>query len=107
MHRALIIGSSLFSEAVAQLLGQHRETVVAGVAATVDDALAAIPTCEPDLVIVLSDTFDLCPLLTTYPDLPILCADINADDLRIIRSQRVGARIGDLMAAIQALPTRR
>jgi len=36
----------------------------------------------------------------------ILRADLNADDLRIIRSQRVGARTEDLLAAIQALPTR-
>lgn len=107
MHKALIIGSSLFAEAVAQLLGQHREMVVVGRIPAVTEALAAIPACEPDLVIVLSDTLDLCPLLTAYPDLPILCADLNADDLRIIRSQRVGARIDDLLAAIEALPTRR
>jgi hypothetical protein len=59
------------------------------------------------LIIVLSNALDLCPLLLAYPDLPILCADLQADDLRIIRSQRVGARIDDLLAAIQALPTRR
>ena len=107
MHKALIIGDSLFGEAVAQLLGQHSAIVVACVTATVASALNEIPNCQPDLLIVLNDAFDLCPLLTDYPDLPILRADLNADDLRIIRSERVGARTVDLLAAIHALPTRR
>ena len=107
MHKALIIGDSLFGEGLAQLLGQHSEIVVACVTATVKSALAEIPKCQPDLLIVLNDACDLCPLLTDYPDLPILRADLSADDLRIIRSQRIGARIEDLLAAIQALPTRR
>ena len=107
MHKALIIGDSLFGEAVAQLLGQHSAVVVACVTATVASALAEIPNCQPDLLIVLNDAFDLCPMLTDYPDLPIVRADLSADDLRIIRSQRIGARTEDLLAAIQALPTRR
>ncbi|MCL4828876.1 MAG: hypothetical protein KJZ95_16020 [Caldilinea sp.] len=107
MHKALMIGDSLFGEAVAQLLRQHSEVVVVCVTATVASALAEIPNCQPDLLIVLNDACDLCPLLTAYPDLPILRADLNADDLRLIRSQRIGARTEDLLAAIQALPTRR
>ena len=107
MHRALIIGDSLFAEAVAQLLGQHNELVVVDVCAVIGDALVRIPTSQPDLVVVLSDAPDLCPLLTVYPDLPILRADLNADDLRIIRSQRIGARVEDMLAAIQELPIRR
>ncbi|HHY57589.1 MAG TPA: hypothetical protein GYA08_19360 [Chloroflexi bacterium] len=107
MHKALMIGDSLFGEAVAQLLRQHSEVVVVCVTATVASALAEIPNCQPDLLIVLNDACDLCPLLTAYPDLPILRADLNADDLHLIRSQRIGARTEDLLAAIQALPTRR
>jgi len=106
MHRALIIGNSLFAETVAHLLVQRGEAAIAGVAASVDDALAQIPACQPDLVIVFSDAVDLHPLLTAYPDLPILSADLDANDLRIIRSQRVGSRTADLLAVIQTLPTR-
>jgi DNA-binding NarL/FixJ family response regulator len=107
VHKVLIVGDSLFADAMAQLLGRREAVEVAGVTADVAGALAQLPTCQPDLLIVLSDALDLCPLLTAFPDLPILQADLHADSLRMIRSQPVGARTADLLAAIQALPTRR
>lgn len=111
VHMVFIVGDSLFAEAIAQLLGHTRAVKVVGAAATLDDALVLLPLQMPDLVLVLTGSeeghLDLCPLLTAYPDLPILRADLNAVDLRIISSRRVGTRTADLMAAIQSLPTRR
>jgi len=111
VHRVFIVGDSLFAETVAQLMGHHSALSVAGTAADVTGALAQLPDCQPDLIIVTSgragEEFDLCPLLTQFPDLPIVRADLNANDLRIIRSQRLEARTADLVAAIQSLPTRR
>lgn len=111
VHTVFIVGDSLFAEAIAQLLGHTRAVQVVGAAATLDDALALLPLQMPDLVLVLTGSgevhLDLCPLLAAYPDLPILRADLNAVDLRIISSRRVGTRTADLMAAIQSLPTRR
>lgn len=110
-RRVLIVGDSLFAEAMAQLLGHSDAVVVVGTAATVEDALANLPQCLPDVVIVFSsgerERLDCCSLITAYPDLPILRADLNAADLRIISSRRVGTRTVDLLAAIQSLPTRR
>jgi DNA-binding NarL/FixJ family response regulator len=111
VHRVFVVGDSLFAESVAELLGHSPALVVVGVAATVAAALAHLDDSQPDLVIVLSSGTgsgtDHGPLLSRYPDLPILRADLNVNDLRIFRSQRVEARLADLMAAIQALPTRR
>lgn len=111
VHRVFVVGDSLFAESVAELLEHSPALVVVGVAATVAAALVRLDDCQPDLVIVLSsgagNGIDLGPLLSRYPDLPILRADLNVNDVRIFRSQRVDARLADLMAAIQALPTRR
>jgi hypothetical protein len=115
VHRVFVVGDSLFAETVAELLGHSPAVAVVGVAADVNAALAQLaagpPDATPDVVIVLTSGDgrepDLYPLLAAYPDLPILRADLNANMLRLIRSERVEARAADLMAAIQALPTRR
>jgi DNA-binding NarL/FixJ family response regulator len=111
VRRVFIVGDSLFAETVAQLLGRSGALSVVGTAGDVTGALPLLAECQPDLVIVLSsgerDEFDFCPLLTGYPDLPIVCADLGANDLRIIRSQRLEARTSDLLAAIRSLPSRR
>lgn len=109
MRRVLVVGNSLFAEAIAQLLSRSEAVDVVGSAADVSAALALAPACQPDAVVVLDDddVFDLCPLLTAYPDLPILRAGLHSDGLRVIRSQRLDARPVDLLAAIQDLPPRR
>ncbi len=111
VRRVFIVGDSLFAETMAQLLGRSGALSVVGTAGDVPGALPLLAECQPDLVIVLSsgerDDLDLCPLLTDYPDLPIVRADLGANDLRIIRSQRLEARAADLLAAIQSLPARR
>jgi len=115
VHRVFVVGDTLFAETVAQLLGHSRAVAVVGVAADVNAALAqlaaGLPNATPDVVIVLTSganrELDPCPLLIAYPDLPILRADLNANDLRLIRSERLEARTADLIAAIQALPIRR
>jgi len=53
------------------------------------------------------ETPDLCALLRVHPDLPILRANLDADDLRLIRSERINARVEDLLSAIQSLSMRR
>lgn len=111
VHRVFVVGDSLFAESVADLLGHSPAVMVVGVAATTQAALAQLSVCLPDIILILSSDehaeVDLGPLLSRHPDLPILRADLNVNDLRLIRSQRVEARMADLLAAIQALPTRR
>lgn len=110
-HRVFVVGNSLFAESVVELLGQSAVAIVVGTAANVQMALAQLYLVQPDLVIILNSgepaDGELGPLLTSHPDLPILRADLNVNNLRLIRSQRVEARVADLLAAIQSLPTRR
>ncbi len=105
MSKALIIGDSLFAEAVARLLEQH--DFVIATATTVQDALQRVGESPPDLAIVIGETPDLWALLRLHPDLPILRANLDADDLRLIRSERIHARVEDLLSAIQSLSMRR
>ncbi|MDI9547124.1 MAG: hypothetical protein QM346_05930 [Chloroflexota bacterium] len=111
VRRVFIVGDSLFAETVAQLLGRSSALSMVGTAGDVTGALPLLAVCQPDLVIVLSSgdryDLDLCPLLTDYPDLPIVRADLSANELRIIHSQRLEARASDLLAAIRSLPARR
>lgn len=109
VHTIFIVGDSLFAEAMAQLLGHTSTVEVVGIAADIEDALARLPLRMPDAVLVLNSSeenrLDLCPLLTAYPDIAILRADLNAVDLRLISSRRLGTSPADLLAAIQSLPT--
>lgn len=111
VHRVFVVGDSLFAESIAGLLGHSPSVSVIGVAATLHTALPQLHQCRPDLVIVLSSgahpAEDLGPLLIQLPDLPILRADLTANDLRLIHSLRVQARVTDLLATIRALPIRR
>ncbi len=111
VHRVLIVGDSLFAEAVGQLLGHNQAMEVTGIAMSIAEALAQLARTLPDVVLVLNSgperRLDPCPLLVAYPDLPILYADLSGANFRILRSQPIGTRAADLLAAIQALPIRR
>jgi DNA-binding NarL/FixJ family response regulator len=111
VHRVFIVGDSLFAEAVAQLLGHSAVVEVVGTSADVHDALAQLPICRPDVLMVLSRTEDdrqgLYLLLAADPDLPIIRSDLDFDGFRIIHSRQVGTRTTDLLATILALPIRR
>jgi hypothetical protein len=111
VHTVFIVGDSLFAEAMAHLLGHLDAVKVVGVAAGIDDALVQLPEYLPDMILFLHSTQDsqqdLCPLLAAYPDIPILRAGLDAAELRIISSRRLGTQTADLLAAIQSLPSRR
>jgi hypothetical protein len=81
-----------------------------GFAPTLETALPLLRAKQPDAVIVAgideAATAVFGPLLVTYPDLPIICADLSTDSVQVITSQRVEAHMSDLLAAILALPKR-
>jgi DNA-binding NarL/FixJ family response regulator len=111
VHRVLIVGNSLFAEAVTQLLEHSAGIQVTGVAADLPAAIDQLPACQPDIVMVLShsqnEDINLFPLLAAAPDLSIIRAELNFDGFRIIHSRHVGTRTADLLTAILALPIRR
>jgi DNA-binding NarL/FixJ family response regulator len=102
-----LIGDSLFTETLAQLLAGEPWIRIAGTAVSPEEALACMATAVPDLAIIAHaaegphESPDL--LLDHYPELPLICADLNRDYVQIITSRRVGASRNDLLAAIQDL----
>lgn len=109
-RKVFLIGDSLFAETLTNTLAASVAVQLAGSAPTPEAALPLLKTCTPDAVIVAevnepsSSAFG--QLLAVFPDLPIIRADLSASDVRVITSQRVGARSSDLLAAITALPKR-
>lgn len=107
----LIVGDSLFAEALSKMLALSERVSVIGCAPTPTAAVPLIAAHQPDAVIVaeadrLSAT-DCRPLLENNLDLPIIRANLNADNVQIITSQRIGTRPADLLTALAELPKRR
>ena len=110
MHRVVIMGKSLFAEALAQMLTSYAAVIeIIAIAPTLEAAQPQIAAEEPDAVIVTdpTDTAVFGSLLALYPDLPIISANPDTDKIQVITSQRVSARSSNLLAAISALPKRR
>ncbi len=110
MRRVFIVGDSLFAEGIAQMLASSGAVEVINAAPTLEAALPLLEAEPPDAVIVAgigeATIAIFGPILAAYPDLPIIHADLGADNVRVITSQRVGTRSSDLLAAIAALPKR-
>jgi len=102
-RQVFTVGDSLFAETLSQMLASSGDVIIV-------EALTSIKTENPDVLIV-ANTGEmrqgiLDPLLASYPDLPIISADLNQDFMQVITCQRVDARRFDLLAAIAALPKR-
>jgi len=110
-RKVFVIGDSLFAESLTRMLANAGTVRVVGSAPTPQAALPLLATSHPDAVIVAGEndmsTMTFGPVLTAYPDLPVICADLNMDNVRVITSQRIGARASDLLAAVAGLPKRR
>jgi DNA-binding NarL/FixJ family response regulator len=106
----VIVGDSLFAESLSQMLAQSDGVDVAACVPTLDAALSAIVKYQPDAVIVAvtdrAAAHDYSQLIAAEPDLPIVYADLNADSVQIITSQRISARPADLITALAELPKR-
>lgn len=105
--RIFIVGDSLFTETLSQMLATSEGIRITGKARDVAAAVPLIATHQPDLVIVAdashSSHVSLGPLLSQHPDLPIICADLSHDYVQVITSQRIGTRREDLLQAIHTL----
>ncbi len=105
--RIFIVGGSLFTDTLSQMLATSEGIRIVGKAQDIAAATPLIATHQPDLVIVAdashSSHTSLGPLLSQHPDLPIICADLSHDYVQVITSQRIGTRREDLLQAIHAL----
>jgi len=110
MHRVVIVGKSLFAEALAQMLTNYGAAIeIVAITPTVEAAQSEIAIADLDAVIITDpiDTAAFGLLLALYPDLPIISTHPDTDEIQVITSQRVSARSSNLLAAISALPKRR
>lgn len=105
--RVFLIGNSLFTESLAQMLAEAENITVVGTAVSPSTAITAVAKTCPHIIIVANagdqPQANFNPLLSTYPTIPIIHADLNQDYVQIITSRRVSARRTDLLAAIHEL----
>jgi len=83
---------------------------VVGTAGSIVTAIPRLRDNGLDALIVAGtdDTMADCgALLTTYPGLTIIRADLDIDKMQVISSHCVQARFSDLLAVLEALPQRK
>ncbi len=100
-----IIGDSLFTETLGQLLANTADMKIVGTAPSLALARTFVAKAFPH-VIIFADTSDptqdkFGPLLSNFPDLPLISVDLSRDYVQIISSRRVSTRLDDLLAAIR------
>lgn len=108
--RIFLIGDSLFTDSLVQLLADVENIELTGTAVSPSTAITSIAKAIPHIIIVANASgqsqININPLFSIYPSIPIITANLNQDYVQIITSRRVGARRTDLLAAIQELSTR-
>lgn len=109
-HRVFVLGESLFADTIIQLLGRYEQICPLGTAKSIEAALRKDPTLAPDVFIIAEPAAgpgqDLTALGEAFPDVPVICADLRTNVLRVFSPVQLQARAGDLIAAITALPQR-
>ena len=97
----------MFAESLVQILTNEGGVGVIGTAPTPEMAFPTFETEFPDAVIVAGPTENsqaiLGLLLTTFPELPVIWADPNAEHMQVVTSQRIGANPSDLLAVLMKL----
>ncbi len=110
-RRILIAGDTLFAEMLAQLLATNPSVEVIGVVSGLDECQKILPHQPLDALIYTGkatiDQESLAQILASFPELPVLCADLSANTVQVIVSQHLRVRSSnELLAAIAALPKR-
>ncbi len=108
-RRVFIVGKSIFSETLGQLLAGTKNVSVVGTAPTVEEAMLVLHTDSVDAVITTIDADEtagdeVCRLLARYPNLPLIRINLTSNTVQIITSRQVDARRSDLLAVIANLP---
>lgn len=110
VHRVFVIGDSLFAETLTQLLEQREELCIVGVSTSVESAITDVLQEFPDVFVIAESNEsyiqNLTMLLANFPDIPIVCSDLNSNTLQIFSNQRYQARTAELVTAITSLQKR-
>lgn len=108
--RVFLVGDSLFTESLAQMLAEAEDVRVMGTAVFTLLDKTAVMQSRPHIIIIAGagPHHDVSgDLLATFAGIPIIHADLNQDYVQIITSRRVSARRTDLLAAIDELSRQR
>lgn len=90
-----------------QMLADVGGVKVVGTASSRAKAVNVVAKTNPHIIVIADvgpakqDTSG--SLISLYPDIPIICADLNKDYVQVITSRRVSARREDLLVAIDEL----
>ncbi|MFQ5419755.1 MAG: hypothetical protein ACE5EY_05275 [Anaerolineae bacterium] len=109
--RVFIIGDSLFTDMLQQLLADIVDMKVVGTAPSLMLARTAVAKAFPHVIIVAGasdqtqDKFG--PLLSNFPDFPLISVDLSRDYVQVISSRRVSTRLDDLLAAIRTVSAKK
>jgi chemotaxis response regulator CheB len=105
--RVFIIGDSLFTDTLVQLMANTADMKVVGTAPASMLASTAVAEARPHVIIVADaseKTQDkLGSILSLFPDLPLISLDLSRDYVQVITSRRVQTRRDDLLVAIREL----
>lgn len=105
-----VLGDSLFSTSLVQILAAAEGVHVVGTADFPAYEPTAVAQTHPHIIIIANagHLLDIdSSLLSQFPGVPIIHADLNQDYVQIITSRRVSARRTDLLAAIDELSRQR
>ncbi|MCP4139153.1 MAG: hypothetical protein GY755_02490 [Chloroflexi bacterium] len=110
IRSVFVVGDSLFAETLIQSLGDSENVAVVGTAPSLEEALPKLKEKLPDAVIMAvadeSVIVDFSPILVAIPEIAIIRADLNTNQMQVITNQSIDARISDLLIAIAGLPKR-
>jgi DNA-binding NarL/FixJ family response regulator len=108
-HRVIIVGNSLFADAIVQML-QHGDVVqVIGTASSLEATVTWLEVNRPDAIIVAGTTSEdtnaiFGSLIANYPQLPVIRTTLNAHKIQVATSRCIRADMPDLLNAITTLP---
>ncbi len=106
-RRVFLVGDSLFNESLVQILDAAAGINIVGSAVIRELDLEVLSAARPHVIVLAAggqSGQDTCAsLLSQFPEIPVIHADLNRDYVQIITSRRVHARRTDLLAAIQEI----
>ena len=105
--RVVVIGDSLFTETLAHMLAGVVDVKMVGAGSSQDKVINAVANENPDVIIIadvgISAQDASSSIISIYPDIPIIYADLNQDHVKVITSRRVSARREELLMTIHEL----
>lgn len=109
IHRVLVVGSSLYAEALRGVLEKSAAIDLVGSVPDPDAALSILDQVCPDVVILAGTERTESHVLELFLlslEMSVVCTDLESDNVQIITSRITPGRYSDLIEMIANLPYR-